>query len=160
MRYRKVADGGSSDAQVRIAGLLVGAKGPNSDYSEALQRCQKAAKANYPPADVCLGVLYQRGLGVATDYTQAVRWFDRGADRGNPLAMLYLGQAYWKGNGVSTNKTTAYMWLLLASSFSLPEANAEEARLRQEISANEADKARQHAREWTNRHRGLVITRR
>jgi uncharacterized protein len=158
--YRKVADNGSSDAQVRIANMLIAAAGPGEDYTEASQRCHKAAKAKYPPGEVCLGVLYKRGLGVAADPAQAVTWFDRGAEGGDPVAMLYLGQAYWKGEGVGVDRTKAYMWLLLASSFSVPDAKAEEPGLRQEISATEAEKAKQQAQEWAHRHSGFVIKRR
>ena len=155
--YRKAADKGSAAAQVKVASLLIDQTASSSDYTEARQRCETAAKWKYSPGDVCLGVMYQRGLGVKQDPSEAVKWFSSGAEHGNTAAMLHLATAYLEGNGVQPNRTTACMWKLIAFSLSPTEAQAQQAEV-PGVSEQEMVAAKGQAAEWIKRHKSLVST--
>jgi TPR repeat protein len=153
--YRKAADKGSAAAQVKVASLLIDQTALSSDYTEARQRCETAAKWKYSPGDVCLGVMYQRGLGVKQDPSEAVKWFLSGAELGNTAAMLHPATAYLEGNGVQPNRTTACMWTLIAFSLSPTEAQAQQAEV-PGVSEQEMVAAKGQAAEWIKRHKSLV----
>jgi len=111
--------------QALPACLLATAKFPNSSrlhfqlgrgyeqsnrFDEAAAEYLKAAKADYAPAQSCLGILYKEGHGVAQDNAQALSWFRKAADLGDASAQNHLGIMYEQGLGVKENYAQAFDW--------------------------------------------------
>lgn len=160
--YRKAADGGSPEAAVRVAGLLL-ANGQNptpEEYSEARKRCEDAANLHYAPGAYGMAVIYRLGLGVTKDPSEETKWLTRAADLGHPKAMLQLGEAYWKGVGVKPDLITAYMWIWMAYKLKAIGAQQDEEALRKEMRAKDVEKAKKRADNWPVQHRLLVLQQR
>lgn len=60
------------------------------DLAEAVKWYERAAKAEYAPAQYRLGNFYEKGHGIKSDANQAAVWYKRAADQGNALAMHNL----------------------------------------------------------------------
>jgi len=74
--YRKAADQGHTDAQIRLAGLYRdGAKGFPRDMDQAVAWYRKAADLGDADAQATLGVLYSMGQGVPQSDAEAYYWF-------------------------------------------------------------------------------------
>jgi len=142
--YRKAAEKGNAEAQIKLANLLV--EVPHN-YDEARSWCEIAAK-NHPAGAYCLGRFYRTGVGVSRDPEAAEKWFQKAAWFGDAPSMLQLGEMYWNGEGVKANKITAYMWMLLAFSCREAEAGPEALSLQREMSKKEIEKAQEKAREF------------
>lgn len=142
--YRKAAEKGNAEAQVKLANLLAEV---SHNYDEARSWCEIAAK-NYPPGAYCLGRFYRTGLGVSRDPQAAEKWFQKAAWLGDAPSMLQLGEMYQAGDGVKLNKVTAYMWMLLALSCREAQAGPEALALQREMSKKEIEKAQEKAREF------------
>ena len=67
--YRKAAEQGHADAQLKIGFLYHNGLGVEQDYSEAMKWCRKAAEQGYANAQNGMGLLYQNGFGVEQDYS-------------------------------------------------------------------------------------------
>ncbi len=111
--YLKAADQKDPRAMVKLASILVNGSGVPQDNVQAFQLCRTAAK-EYPPAQYCVGYLYQQGLGVPQDYAEAAKWYEKSAAGRHSPAYLALGQMYWKGQGVKIDRLEAYVWFVRA----------------------------------------------
>lgn len=100
--YECAAKQDSSAGQYALARLL-----GEDDPTELTAWLQKAADADYPPAQFQLGWSYQLGHGVDRDLNAAFHWVTRAADAGFIPAMMYLSHMYEEGVGVEANKETA-----------------------------------------------------
>lgn len=77
------------------------------DVKAAFKSMQDAARLDYAPAEVALGLLYLEGTGTAVDSGKAAEWFDRAAAQGNPQGDYELARLYATGNGVKMNQPEA-----------------------------------------------------
>jgi len=111
--YGRAVDLKDPRAMVKLASILANGSGVPQDDAQAFQLCRTAAK-EYPPAQYCVGYLYQQGLGVPQDYAEAAKWYEKSAAGRHSPAYLALGQMYWKGQGVKTDLVAAYLWFLQA----------------------------------------------
>ena len=89
--YRKAADQGYSDAQLRLGALYESGFGVQRDYGQAKAWYQKAADQGNADAQCVLGWLYLNGSGVKQDYAQAMAWFQKAADQNNAQGQYSVG---------------------------------------------------------------------
>lgn len=141
--YRKAADAGDAEADVRVAGILLaqGRSTSQEEYSEARKRCETAAE-RYSPGAYCMAVIYKRGLGVAADLLETIKWLNRTAELGDARATLDLASAFWKGDGVRPDLVTAYMWVWIAFNAKVPGSEAQEETIRKQMSTKQIDRAK------------------
>lgn len=158
--YRKAADAGDAEADVRVAGILLaqGRSTSGEEYSEARKRCETAAE-RYSPGAYCMAVIYRRGLGVAADPLETTKWLNRTAEMGDARAALDLAGAFLKGDGVRPDLVTAYMWVWMAFNSKVPGSEVQEEAIRKQMSAKEIQRAKKKAFEWLQKHRSLALRR-
>jgi TPR repeat protein len=94
------------------------------DYVQAVMWFQKAAAANYGPADQKLGEMYEAGKGVSADPAQARTHYERAADLGVWGAIQRLGEIYRDGTGVASNPVNACMWFTIGAKMGSPESES------------------------------------
>lgn len=150
--YRKSADAGSFEAQMRLVLMMLSGQIPQ-DYAQAREWSEAAAKKNYSPGAFCMGLMYRKGAFGPASESAAAKWFKRAAELGNGSAMFYLGQDYWKGNGVKLDKERAYEWLLLARSAGNLEADQNIELIRKELTAEQMTRVEKKAMKWSMEHR-------
>jgi TPR repeat protein len=159
--YRKAAENGTAEVQIKLANLLLQGRGGVPNYAEVHSLCEKAASSHYPTGDYCIGKLYDQGWGVERDLSKAAKWFREAAKMGHSMATLRLGEMYWKGEGVKQDKISGYGFIYLASTSDLPEAKEEKERLEKELTPKELNKAKEKAVEWSRQyppvHHPLVL---
>jgi TPR repeat protein len=146
--YRRAAEKGNAEAQVKLADRLSTAETMPRNYDEARSWCELAAAKDYAPGAYCLGRFYRIGLGVSRDPQAAEKWFQKGAWLGDGHSMLQLGEMYQNGEGVKANRITAYTWMLLALSCRDAEAGPEARSLQREMSKKEIERAQEKAAEF------------
>lgn len=112
---RKAALGGSQDAQVKLATLLMDFAIPEYD-KVAFYWALEAAKSQRQEAQYLLGKCYLDGIGTEVDYDGAFQIFTRLAIQDYPLAQLKLGQMYYNGQGNEKDLNLAKKWILKAAS--------------------------------------------
>lgn len=88
--YRKAADAGSLDAQLRLGKLYREGVKLTQDYGQSAHYYQMAAEQGDAVAEYKLGTMYYGGQGVAQDNGQAAFWFTRSAEQGLPQAVHAL----------------------------------------------------------------------
>jgi hypothetical protein len=155
--YRKGAEKGGGQVQVKLAQLLLAASNPSSNYEEARRLCEKAASFHFPGGAYCLGLLYAHGIGVAEDLQKAAKWFIEAANMNNGPAALRLGEMYWKGQGVKQDRIAAYEFVYLASTSNLPEAQQERERMEKELTPKEMKEGKAKAVAWTRQHEPVIL---
>lgn len=102
--YRKAAEAGNLDAQLRLAKLYrEGLKLPRND-ERAAHYYRLAAEQGNAVAEYKLGIMYYGGYGVKQDNQQAVVWFGLAAHQGLPQAVQAL--AIMRHNGHCCTPTT------------------------------------------------------
>src|SRR5476649_1994030 len=70
--YRKAADQGDANAQLKVGGLYNAGLGVAKDPQEAIIWLRKAAGQRFVGAELPLAFIYQNGLAVPQDYRQAM----------------------------------------------------------------------------------------
>ncbi|MBN9286742.1 MAG: hypothetical protein BGO43_02360 [Gammaproteobacteria bacterium 39-13] len=118
---RLAANGGSTDAQIKLAKILVEFSLPQYD-KVAFYWADKAATGNNPEAKYLLGSYYLDGIGTQVDYEKAFHIFSDLADQGNALAEFKLGQMYYYGQGVEKNLPIAKKWFLKSARLGVKDA--------------------------------------
>ena len=148
--YRKAADAGDDEAQVKAASLLL-AQDHNptkEEYTEVFQRCEKAAKSPSAIGAYCMAVLYKRGIGTSPNTEEYAKWLGRAANHGHARATLEFGEAYWKGEGIKSDLVKAYMWIWIAYSSKVAGAEQDEQALRKEMDPKQVERAKEDATLW------------
>ncbi len=77
--YRRAADQGDADAQLKIGDMYFEGRAVAQDYSEAGQWYRFAADHGNAAAQYNLGILYAKGQGVPLDNILAHMWFNLAA---------------------------------------------------------------------------------
>ena len=75
---------------MELADALLWGSGVSADAARAHGLYVEAAKRNFAPAELGLGISYQYGLGVPMDYAAAERWFRRSLAHGYANAQYSL----------------------------------------------------------------------
>jgi uncharacterized protein len=155
--YRKAAEMGDADMQMKLANVLLQNRSASTDYAEVRNLCEKASRRSDSRGFYCVGLLYSKGLGVTQNFSQAAKWFTSAANLDNASAMLQLGEMYWKGMGVKQNKVSAYQFLTLASTFDLPDAKREKESLEKDLTPKQLKEGQTKAAQWARSHHPLVL---
>ena len=105
--YKRAAEAGSPEAQVRLAYLL--------DYAEDNERAvhwyRAAAAQEYPEGIAGLAGMYAKGEGVAQDPGRALELFEKAGEAGHEGSIRVLISAYEKGGlGVEKDAMRAAYW--------------------------------------------------
>ena len=113
---------GDPRAQVRVANMLITARGIPRDeeeairlFSIALQPVQLSASDGKAWAQSDLGDYFHDGWVIDKDYRNAVYWYRRAAEQGYPPAQNNLGWLYMHGRGVSPDEEMAVKWFRRAA---------------------------------------------
>ncbi len=103
--YRKSADQGNVEAQVRLGFL-------SKDSAEQVKWLRMAADQGDVLTQCFLGSMYANALvdGVVKDSAEAVKWYRRAADQGYANAQVNLGFMYRNGEGVAKDGAEAVKW--------------------------------------------------
>ena len=113
--FRKAAEQGHAEAQVRLGGMYYYSGGVPRDYQEALKWFRKAAEQGLAQAQFSSGSMYYKGEGVPQDYQQAAKWYRRAAEQGLARAQYNLGSNYNFGEGVPKDYVLAIKWYNLSA---------------------------------------------
>lgn len=114
--FKKFAESGDMDAQYIIGIAHMNGVGMPTDYPQALQWFQKAAKQGYAPAQFYSGFLYEFGAkGIQKNEKQAFYWYQKAAKQGIIMAQFRLGLMYQTGKGTKVDKQQANNWLSKAA---------------------------------------------
>lgn len=105
-----LADGGSSEAQYRMAIMCQNGLGRAQNDVDALKWMKLAANQEHAYAQHGLGFMYMQGECVDKDEAEAVKWMTLAAKQGLPGSAMTLGLMYEQGQGVEKNEVEAKRW--------------------------------------------------
>lgn len=105
------AEAGDAKSQHHLASILR----TDRAMSEALHWAQKSAAEGYPPGQLLLAELYQRGHGAPGDAGRALPLFEAAAEQGLAAAQYQTGMAWLNGIGTEPDRSTALHWLKRAA---------------------------------------------
>ena len=81
-----------------------------TDFGQAAQWYEKAAKKDHVDALLHLGFLYAQGKGVDKDEKKAFTYIRRAAETGNKNAQYNLARCYEEGIGTKQDHSKAFGW--------------------------------------------------
>lgn len=81
--YRKAAELGDGDAQMRLGYCYTAGKGVEKDYTEAVKWFCKSAEQEYSYAQFNMGWAYEFGQGVEKNLAEAKKWYQKAAAQGH-----------------------------------------------------------------------------
>ena len=113
-----LAQGGEPQAQVRVARMLLEARGTDRDkpkaiamFSAALSPIQLAAREGHAWAQSDLADYFVDGFVLDKDLSSAAFWYRKAAEQGYAPAQTNLGWLYFNGyEGVAPNRAVAVHW--------------------------------------------------
>lgn len=104
--YRKMAEVGSVEAQLRVGWMYYTGHGVEVDLNEARRWYLKAAESNSPEGQFYLGRFYR----AQTLYQQAMNCFQKSASHNYMPSIYQSGVMYELGEGVAIDKDKAYKY--------------------------------------------------
>ncbi|MDP3542963.1 MAG: caspase family protein [Elusimicrobiota bacterium] len=104
---RKLAEGGSVDAQAYLAFQHHNGQGVKKDPKKAFFWASRAAEAGDAGAQRLLAWFYQRGAGTPQDHSQSLYWNKKAVEKNDPYAMVNLATAYENGWAVQADPAAA-----------------------------------------------------
>ena len=90
--YRKAAEHGSAEGQVKLAYCYWRGNGVDRDETEAARWCRKAAEQGCAEAQCRFGDCCRDGWGVEKDESEAAKWYRKAAEQGHPDAKKALDE--------------------------------------------------------------------
>ena len=128
MRLQPLAEQGVPEAQFTLGEMYRRGRGFVPSALESLPLLQQAAAANYAPACIALGEMFEAGEGVKQDPEAAAQWFEKAANMGDAKGQLHLGVHYLRLKEGRDFKQAA-AWFKRAAEQNEPEAEYFYARL-------------------------------
>jgi hypothetical protein len=113
---------------------------------------QKAAAANYAPADQFLGQMYEAGEGIPADAAQARMHYELAAGLGVSGAIQRLGEIYRDGTGVASDLLNACMWFTVGAKMGAAESASALETLTPRLSQAQRQMAAARANTWMTEH--------
>ena len=101
--YRKAADLGNIEGEIRLAGCYRDGKGVSRDMTQAATWYRKAAEQGESAAQATLGSLYSVGQGVSRDDVEAYFWFDLAASSNGPNQEKYAANRQNVGTRITAD---------------------------------------------------------
>lgn len=109
--WKKAADGGDTDAMVRLAELHKEGDVVELDKEESVKWYRKAAESGNAIAQLRLALCYHDGEGIEQDAEEAAKWMLKSAEQGTSRESQWLmGRFYEDGTGVEKNLAEAVKW--------------------------------------------------
>ena len=102
--YRKAADLGSVDGELRLAAVYRDGKGVERDMVQAAAWYRKAAEQGNVGAQATLGVLYSMGQGVPKSEVEAFFWLDLAASVKGPNQEKYAANRQMIGTHITADE--------------------------------------------------------
>ena len=110
-QVRKLAEKGSIEDEIALAGDYFAGKGVIQDSKMAAYWYEKAAGHGNPAAQNQIGYFYQAGIGVPQDSERALHWYQLAAASGFSRAKVNLAIIYLFGVGTRKNSDLAVQLL-------------------------------------------------
>uniref|UniRef100_U9SX76 Protein kinase domain-containing protein n=1 Tax=Rhizophagus irregularis (strain DAOM 181602 / DAOM 197198 / MUCL 43194) TaxID=747089 RepID=U9SX76_RHIID len=82
---------------------------------KAFKLILKAAKGDYPIAQVYLSISYRYGIGTEIDYSSAIYWIKKAVNNGSICGQLYLANYYGYGIGTDVDPNKAFYWYQMSA---------------------------------------------
>ncbi len=155
--WRPLAKQGHAEAQNMLGYMYRYGQGVVQDFEQARHWYRLSADQGFARAQNNLGALYRQGLGVEPNFQEAFRWFHRAAEQGNGGAQNHLGLMYYQGEGVEKDLVKAYKWASLAADQGIDPAVQALFILRQEMTAEEIERAKGLAKEWVPKGKEVTL---
>lgn len=111
---RKLAEGGSPEAQKELAGALVTGQCVKQDLVEAARWYQESASRGNADAKFRLGMMYLQGEGVSVNPSRGQALLRQAAEAGHAQGQYAIGSLYASGRGVRKDHVQAYKWIKLS----------------------------------------------
>ncbi len=109
--FKKAAEKGNVEAQVKVSAMYLEGNGTSKNYSEANKWLRKAATKGHTNSQFLLGLAYYDGeQGLKQDHTEAAKWIRKAAVNEYSLAQYILATMYVSGLGVPKNYEEAFKW--------------------------------------------------
>jgi TPR repeat protein len=122
------------------------------DYAKAERILKPLADKKDIQAQFVLGAeVYGFSGSPLHSMQKAIPLLKDAAERGLPIAMAYYGGALADGVGIPKDKVEAYKFIALASRHKVPDTELLLARLAQDMSEEEIDRAKQAANDFVPR---------
>lgn len=144
--YQKAADLDNREAQFGIGFMYLEGLGVSRDFKEAFRWFSLAAEKGESSAQANLGWLYENGFGAPQDDAEAVRCYRMAALNEDPYAALSLGLMYSRGCCQPTDPDAAYIWISIAAMTGIIEAEDEQEKLEQTMTAEQISFALKRAK--------------
>jgi TPR repeat protein len=104
--YRKAAETGNIEAEIRIAECYRDGRGVTRDMVQVAVWYRKAAEQGDPTAQATLGLLYSVGQGVTRDDVEAYFWLDLAASAASPNQERYVANRQNVGTRITADELT------------------------------------------------------
>lgn len=113
--FRRLADNGDEEAQIRFALFLIYEK--NTEFEYALELLNAAATNGNLEAARWLAILYsgKTTSSIDADYSKVVKWERIRAESGDMTAQESLAYFFKKGLGVEEDPSESTMWYMMAA---------------------------------------------
>lgn len=120
--WEPLAKNGHSSAQFYLSVLFK--KTTPRQAERSFYWLNRAAEADYPPAQYNLGSFYLNSNKVFLNkkHHSTVYWWERAAELGFAKAQFNLAKLYWRGDGVEKNLHKAHYWFNKANKQGVPQA--------------------------------------
>ncbi|MGB9094046.1 MAG: DUF3857 domain-containing protein [Gallionella sp.] len=112
-RWKKDAEAGNADAQLKIAGAYRYGGEASKDVVKAIEWYQKASAQGQSYASRSLGDIYMYGQGVNKDIVKAADWYQKSFEQGGdvpPSLETRLGLMFEKGKEIPKDMSKAAEW--------------------------------------------------
>ncbi len=121
--YRRAAEQGHRDAQLRLAQMLERGEGVTADHADARRYYRQAVDAGAgATAEFNLALMLEEGRGGDRDAAEAARLYRGAALTGHARAANNLGTLLAKGDGIPSDRETAESWYRAAARAGLADA--------------------------------------
>ena len=101
---------GKPEAMYLLGKMYAEGQGVERDDVQAFTWFQKAADADFAPAQGMLGMFYAQGRGAMRDNTKSIEWARRAAENGDALSQYMMGVRSLDGLGVPLSPDDAMAW--------------------------------------------------
>ncbi len=108
--FENAAKRGNAEGMYLLGTMYSEGQGVAQDEKRGFELIQKAATADYTPAQSMLARLYAGGRGVTRDNDKSIQWARRAADKGDALSQYIMGLRSAEGWGVPKDPQEALPW--------------------------------------------------
>ena len=152
--FRKLAEGGVSQAQYNLGVIYASGKGVPKDLKTSAKWHRLAADQGNADAQYNLGVYLEHGRGVTKNSKEALKYFRLAAEQGSTKAQYNVGVFNVQARGTEKDLIRGYKWLAIAASKGYEPAIDLRDIVKHIIDPAELAKAKKLSRDWMSKHPG------